>query len=282
MSFLPENFDVPTVFEADYFRLRMLTVNDVVKDYDAVMSSRQHLWSTFGEVWSWPTDSLTLEQDLIDLGWHQKEFQRRSSFAYTVVSLDESQVLGCVYVDRSPNPKYDAGVCLWVRQSEVANGLDQTLFTTVKAWIAEKWPFERVAYPGREISWQKFHSYNPKQEVLAAEQAWTKAHLNGDFATIERMMAEEYTRINPDGSVSHKAEVLATYQPETRHWELAQSDQHEVLLNGNCATVIGRWTARGINNGEPFDYQARFLSVYVRRGGRWLMLAEQSTEIQRA
>ena len=55
--------------------MRMLTVNDVVKDYDAVMTGVEHLRT----VWpsgTWP-DGLTFEQDLIDLGWHQKEFQRR-------------------------------------------------------------------------------------------------------------------------------------------------------------------------------------------------------------
>ena len=280
MSFLPKDFIVPTLFETDRFRLRMLTVNDVVKDYDAVMSSRQHLWSMFGEAWRWPTEKLTLEQDLIDLGWHQKEFQLRSSFAYTVVSLDESRVLGCVYVDRSSNPNYDASVCLWARQDELATGLDGALFAAVKEWIAQSWHFDRVAYPGRELSWQELSGYDPAQAVLAAEQAWTQAHLNGDFAAIEQMMAEAYTRINPDGTVSHKAEVLASYQPQSRQWEFARSDQHEVLLNGDTATVIGRWTARGINNGARFDYQARFLSVYVQRKGRWLMLAEQSAEIK--
>jgi hypothetical protein len=44
--------------------------------------------------------------------------------------------------------------------------------------------------------------------------------------------------------------------------------------------VIGRWNARGINNGERFDYAARFLSVYVKRGGEWKMVTEQATEIK--
>ena len=82
--FVSPEFEVPETLETDEFRLRMLTVNDVVKDYDAVMSSAEHLKS----VWpgsTWP-DGLTLEQNLIDLGWHQKEFQRRDSFAYTVVT----------------------------------------------------------------------------------------------------------------------------------------------------------------------------------------------------
>lgn len=279
MPFLPKTFVVPTLLETDRFRLRPLTVNDVVKDYDAVMSSRDHLWAMFGEVWGWPAADMTLEQDLIDLGWHQKEFQIRSSFAYTVVSLDEARVLGCVYVDASRNPRYEAAVCLWVRQDELANGLDEALLAAVKAWIATVWPFQQVAYPGREITWAELDRYDAVADVLATEKAWTDAHRTGDFATLAHLMADDYVRINPDGSVSNRAHTLATYQPEQHHWDLAEGDQYDVRVNGDTATVIGRWTARGVNNGQAFNYQARFLSIYVRRDGRWQMAAEQSTEI---
>lgn len=127
----------------------MLTVNDVVKDYDAVMSSIDHLrrQNVFND--AWPKATLTLEQDLIDLGWHQKEFQRRRSFAYTVMSLDESTCLGCVYIDPSQTPDADAVVYLWVRASEFEKGTDAILFDVVKNWITEKWPFSVVQYPGR-------------------------------------------------------------------------------------------------------------------------------------
>ena len=81
--FVPADFVVPQRLETAEFRLRMLTVNDVVKDYDAVMTSIEHLRTIWPES-GWP-DGLTFEQDLIDLGWHQKEFQTRRSFAYTVV-----------------------------------------------------------------------------------------------------------------------------------------------------------------------------------------------------
>ena len=40
---VPEGFEVPTGLEPPAFRLRMRRVNDVVKDDDAVMSSRDHL-----------------------------------------------------------------------------------------------------------------------------------------------------------------------------------------------------------------------------------------------
>ena len=65
---VPTDFDVPAVLETEKFRLRWLTVNDVVKDYDAVMTSVARMKRVFGRSTKWPTD-LTLEQDLIDLGW---------------------------------------------------------------------------------------------------------------------------------------------------------------------------------------------------------------------
>ena len=157
-SFVPMDFTMPEKLETDGFRLRMLTVDDVVKDYDAVMTSVEHLQGAFGSRSKWPSPDLTLEQDLIDLGWHQKEFQKRSSFAYTVMNLSESQCLGCVYITPPRKQRYDAEVYIWVRKSELAKGLDSVLFMAVKKWIEQKWPFRNVAYPGREIEWETWET----------------------------------------------------------------------------------------------------------------------------
>ena len=153
--FVPSDFKIPDTLETSSFRARMLTINDVVKDYDAVMSSIEHLQKMYQSS-SWPPKDLTLEQNLIDLGWHQKEFQTRKSFAYTVVSLDESQVLGCIYINPTTKDGYQASITMWVRASALNNGLDTILFNSVKEWTAKYWPFKRVAYPGREIKWEEW------------------------------------------------------------------------------------------------------------------------------
>ncbi len=82
------------------------------------------------------------------------------ALAYTVVSLDESEVLGCIYIFPTRNPGYDAEITMWVRQSRVDEGLDEHLFETVKPWIADCWPLENPAYPGRTIAfkdWRALH-----------------------------------------------------------------------------------------------------------------------------
>ncbi len=156
-KFAPDSAVIPLEFETTDFKVRKLTINDVVKDYDAVISSIEHLTGVFGPDETWP-EGLTLEEDLVDLGWHQKEFELRSSFAYTVMTLDESRCLGCVYVDPSEKLNYDAKVILWVRQSEVGSNLDEKLFSTIKIWLSEKWWFTAVAFPGREMTWQHWET----------------------------------------------------------------------------------------------------------------------------
>ncbi len=164
MPFLPRDFEVPTLVETDRFRIRPLTIHDVVKDYDAVMTSVEHLREAL-PLWGWPPDDLTLEQDLIDLGWHQKEFQLRSSFDYAVMSLDVRRLLGCVYVD-PPTKKagFDAEVYLWVRADELETGLEEALEDAVRRWVSEEWPFEEVIYPGRDLTFEEWEALPDAEE----------------------------------------------------------------------------------------------------------------------
>lgn len=118
------------------------------------------------------------------------------------------------------------------------------------------------------------------EAVLAVERAWTEAHLRGDVETIARLMADDYLKIESDGSVSDRAKTLARYTPETRYWEKAEGDEYIVRVYGETAVVVGRWSARGMNNGTRFDYSARFLSVYVKRAGEWKIATDQTTEIR--
>jgi hypothetical protein len=146
--FVPDDFKVPASFETNRFRLRMLSVDDVEKDYEAVVESRELLHRMFGG--QWPRVGFTLEENLADLEKHQQEFLDRKAFAYTVVSLDETKVLGCVYIDPPEASDSDAVVVMWVRQTEYDKGLDEVLFNEVRDWISSVWPFKKVNFTGRE------------------------------------------------------------------------------------------------------------------------------------
>ena len=146
---LADHIVISAGLENERFRLRPLTIHDVIKDFDAVMSSRVELRDLFGPGTQWPADKLTIEQNLIDLAWHQKEFQIRGSFTYSVVSPDESRVLGCVYLFPPQESGVDVDIYYWVRTSELAGGLQQHLHEQLRGWLLRDWPFKRLAWPGR-------------------------------------------------------------------------------------------------------------------------------------
>ena len=138
---VPADFAVPAGLEHETFRLRMLSVADAEKDFEALNERVDY------EGRRQPPFVPTLDRNVVDLGWHEKEFEVRRSFAYTVVDPDESVVLGCVYLE--PSPTHDVKVWLWVRQSAWDEGLDPVLEATVREWVAADWPFTTVDWGKR-------------------------------------------------------------------------------------------------------------------------------------
>ena len=145
---VPRLFRVPDRVDGRGFHLRMLTVHDVVKDYAAVMESEARLVHFMDPHEDWPR-GLTIQENLIDLGWHQREFTLRHSFAYTVMNDDESLCAGCCYIYPSSNPRFDAMAQYWGRTAE----FDSSIGAVFRRSLASEWPFSNVAFPGRDITW---------------------------------------------------------------------------------------------------------------------------------
>lgn len=156
MPFLPRTHEIPAGGEHESFRIRPITVHDAVRDFDAVMSSASRLRERFPHSGGWPLDDMTLEDNLIDLAWHQKEALLRRSFNYAVMSPDGSRMLGCVYVEPPEKRGADADVSFWVRTDEEDTGLEEELERVVRAWMREAWPYTSVRWPGRDISWEEW------------------------------------------------------------------------------------------------------------------------------
>lgn len=115
--------------------------------------------------------------------------------------------------------------------------------------------------------------------VARAERELADAHLSMDLRVIDRLLHHDYKIIQPGGAVENKNEVLASYRGGKRHWERAEVDQLDVRVRGDTAWVTGRWRASGVNNGESFEYSARFLSIWIYEDGRWQNVAYLATEI---
>ena len=152
-SLIPASFNPPTRIETPGFTLVPLSPAVVKIDYDAYMSSVEHLQKTFSRSTDWPHAGISDADAMLDMQTEEGRFKARKSFAYSVLTPDGSRERGSVYVSPSPVAGYDAVVRMWVTKAEYDSGFDAELYTWVTAWVRKDWPFRKVAYPGRAIDW---------------------------------------------------------------------------------------------------------------------------------
>lgn len=150
-GFVPANFTLPTLHKTEKFKLVPLGPEVVKQDYDAYMSSIEHLRTTFSNGGNWPNKDITMADAMKDMENEAARFKARRSFAYAVLTLDGSKELGSVYVRPSKKPGYDAAVTFWVTKEQFDRGFEAELFPAIKAWMAKDWPFTKVEYPKREL-----------------------------------------------------------------------------------------------------------------------------------
>ncbi|MFM9936640.1 MAG: twin-arginine translocation pathway signal protein [Novosphingobium sp.] len=147
------DFQVPTLVETAQFKVVPLGPALVKIDFDAYMSSVEHLQKTFTRSPDWPHAGISDSDAMKDMETEAARFRARTSFAYSVLTPDGKRERGCIYVSPSPVPGYDAQVLIWVTKAEYDAGFDAELYGWASQWVKAAWPFRRVAYPGRAINW---------------------------------------------------------------------------------------------------------------------------------
>jgi hypothetical protein len=148
-GFVPDDFDPPRAMALPEFHLVPLGAEHDESDHAAWMSSIAHIRATpgFESAGRPPMEGMSLEANRDDLEAHARDFAERTGFTFTVLWPGTEEVIGCLYIYPAKDGDHDAQVRYWVR-ADVAE-LDAPLCAAVSRWLAECWPFERVAYADR-------------------------------------------------------------------------------------------------------------------------------------
>jgi hypothetical protein len=151
------DFEIPEYADADV-QLVPLGLRWLREDYAAICDSCDHI---DGKVTPPTGNSLrgfTIEDDLLEVAWHEREFRMRTSFAWMVMDTDRTRSLGCGYLFASPVPEEDAVGAAWGRWDPSDPGRDGRIYELFRSWVESAWPFEHVAWPGRTTPWNDWLS----------------------------------------------------------------------------------------------------------------------------
>ena len=164
MGFVDWGVTPPAGLRTDAFLLRPIVADDAELDYAAVMETKEflRLWEPGG----WPEDDFTLAANRGDLAKMEERHRAGYAFGYTMMNLDETECLGCVYVMPSDAKMYaevtvdavgdrrwtdmKATVFFWVRHSRLDGGLEERLLAELRRWFGNDWGLAGHVYSTNE------------------------------------------------------------------------------------------------------------------------------------
>ena len=113
------------------------------------------------------------------------------------------------------------------------------------------------------------------------EQELTDAMLKGDASAVERHYGDAFAFTTPDGEVMTKAQVVSNVKTGAAKFESSKFEDMKVQVYGDSAVVTSLTTDKGTVNGVDVSGRYRWMDVFVRRGGRWQLVAAQGTRVAR-
>jgi uncharacterized protein (TIGR02246 family) len=118
-----------------------------------------------------------------------------------------------------------------------------------------------------------------RDDVAAAEKKRFAAMIAGDLDTLGALLADDLTYVHSSGRVDSKAQFLDSLRTgRQKYFEIAPEDT-SVRVFGDTAVSTGRSAMHVSAGGQDMRFRIQFTDVWVRRNGRWQMVAWQSTRL---
>jgi len=121
-----------------------------------------------------------------------------------------------------------------------------------------------------------------EQLLMRMERNWGEAIVQRNIGKIREIVAPDVLLTTPDGTVQSLGDDLAELQSGAFSAELYDSFDMKVKLYGDCAVVTGRTKLKGKYKGEEVQDQFRWTDTFVRRKGRWQIVASQATSVAKS
>jgi ketosteroid isomerase-like protein len=116
------------------------------------------------------------------------------------------------------------------------------------------------------------------------EKAWDEACMARDAASVQPLLADDYVLTDASGAKLSKKEYLISIVkvPDISRIKSWMSENLDIRVSGNTATVTGESPVKGRPRGRGFvlDARYRFTDTWARRGGRWLAVSTVATKIR--
>jgi uncharacterized protein (TIGR02246 family) len=113
-------------------------------------------------------------------------------------------------------------------------------------------------------------------------ERWFQAWLEKDAATVERLAAEDYIYVAPNGATFDRPAILAIIRSPS--YQLDHGTRTEVVVRAvgqDAAVVRHHYQGAGSFDGTPFVDDQRCVMVWEKQAGEWRLVMEQCSFISK-
>jgi ketosteroid isomerase-like protein len=117
------------------------------------------------------------------------------------------------------------------------------------------------------------------QEIVDFRNKYIAAEENRDGAYMEKIFADDFYALNPQGQLLDKSQQIANLLRPERTLKLDPPTEVTVHFHGNAAILWERVTVHGTDKGKPFGGDFRFSRVFVKDNGEWKVVLAQGAPV---
>jgi len=136
-----------------------------------------------------------------------------------------------------------------------------------------------IAFPAIPTQARESRESQDLKELSRLESVWNEAHLRGDAEALDQLWASDLIVTVPDMPVMDKNEALAVVRSGRIKFRRYQTSDLRTRLYGDTAVVTGQLSRERDPANNEFEDDWRFTKVYVRRKGRWQVVAWHGSHV---
>jgi ketosteroid isomerase-like protein len=114
-------------------------------------------------------------------------------------------------------------------------------------------------------------------DLAKAAHDYDQAQVRSDEAALSRLLADDYRLQNSAGAVEDKAQFIADQTADGYRLDPFTVEEPIEKVMGDVALLGGVATLTGTDGGQPYRVRLRFVDVWQKRDGRWVVVFTQAT-----
>ena len=122
-----------------------------------------------------------------------------------------------------------------------------------------------------------------EEEVRRLERQWLDAYEQNDAEAMERIVADDFTITFPNGAMQTKPQLMTMVKSPRRPGQPRMRFTTEGVRSrayGDTVILLGRVVTEYERDGKTVKEQSRYTDTYVRRDGRWQVVASHLSNVE--